>query len=368
MDNMHARSKHILIICSRLDLPGGTERAIVNIANLFSSKGNKVSLLILDETDKLFFPLEKSVSVHNYKLNFGITDKGNMLTRKIAFLNHLRILKKKLKALTPDVIIATEYPFTIAAGTIVKTNQIKIFSWEHHHFYWLKRNRFWSFLHKKIYPRVDSIVTLNKTEQRLFLNYGCKAVVIPNFVEAQTKANADSSTLLTVGWLNLRKGVDMVPSIAEKVFSKHPNWKWNIIGSATKEIDLQKLLNEKNLSDKIKIIEPVSPDISKAYKQTSVYIMTSRFECFPMVLLEAISFGVPCVSFDCPTGPADIIQNEIDGILVENQNIEAMVNAIIELISDEEKRKQMGANAFESSKRFSPETVYQLWERLFHAE
>jgi glycosyltransferase involved in cell wall biosynthesis len=365
---MNSKAKHIAILCSRLDLPGGTERAIVNLANLFSSAGNKVSILILDETDKLFFPLNNSVSIYNDNLNFGITNKGNKLTRKMGFFNHLRILKRKLNELSPDAVIATEYPFTIAARTVIKNKGIKLFSWEHHHFYWIKRNKFWNLLHKKIYPAINAVVTLNKTEQKLFLDYGCHAVVIPNFVEHQPRADLNFNFLLTVGWLNHRKGVDLISSIAEKIFEKYPNWKWTVIGSSTEEIDLKKLVREKNLSDKIRIIEPVSPDIGEAYQQTSIYVMTSRFECFPMVLLEAMSFGVPCVSFNCPTGPADIIENGIDGILVENENAEAMANAIIGLMGDEEKRKRMSSNAYENVKRFSPEIVYQQWERLFNAE
>jgi len=355
--------RHILILCSRLDLPGGIERAITNTASLFASKGNKVSILILDETDKLFFRINSSISIYTEQLSFGITGKGNKISRKVSLFNQLRVLKKKINGLAPDIIITTEYHFTIAAALVIKN--LPIFSWEHHHFHWLKRNRFWNFLHKKMYPKINAVVTLNKTEERLFMDYGCKTVVIPNFVEQQAKVQLNNHLLLSIGWLNWRKGVTLIPLIAEKVFEKHPDWKWNIIGSGEKKAELEKYLVEKCLSEKIKIIEPVSGDISEEYKQASIYVMTSRFECFPMVLLEAMSLGVPCISFDCPTGPSDIIQNGIDGRLVEKENVSAMANAIIELIENEEKRKKMGANAFENVRRFSPDHIYKLWENLF---
>ena len=325
-----------------------------------------MSIFILDNTDKSFFPINNSVSVCHYQLSFGIGKNGNVLTRKIALFKHIHILKKKIVELSPDLIIGTEYHFTIVAGLAMQDTKIPVFGWEHHHFHWIKRNRFWNFLHRKIYPRINAVVTLNETEKQLFINYGCKAVVIPNFISQQTKAQLDNPVLLSVGWLNWRKGIDLIPAIAKKVFEKYPAWRWNIIGSGENKNELEKSLIEKQLNNNVRVIEPVSGNISEEYKQVSIYVMTSRFECFPMVLLEAMSFGVPCISFDCSTGPGYIIKNGIDGILIENENINAIADAIIELIKNEEKRKQLGANAFENIKRFSPETVYQLWERLFN--
>jgi len=351
--------RHIVILCSRLDFSAGIERAIVNTANLFSSWGNKVSVLILDKTANSFFPLDKPVAVHSCEVDFGIRSNGNPIKNKIAFLKHLRILKRRLSELSPDIIVSTEYPFSIAARIVLKKN-MKLYSWEHHHFYHLKRSRFWQTLFKRYYSKINTIVCLNEDEAKLFQQIGCTTFVIPNFTSfiLNQKSTLDQKQILTIGWFTKTKGIDLIPEIAEKVFKKHPDWKWKIIGQGKETNSLKGVSN-------LEVSEPVST-IEEEYLRSSIYVLPSRFECFPMVLLEAMSIGVPCIAFDCPTGPRHIINHNEDGILVEKEDIDAMASAIIELIENFEKRKQLGANASKNIKRFAPETVYQLWERLFN--
>jgi glycosyltransferase involved in cell wall biosynthesis len=355
------KKRHIVIICSRLDQPGGIERAIANTANLFAQKGNAVTVLILDETESIFFQLDPEISISHAHLHFGITPNGNVLTRKLAFFRHITLLKKKLNSFSPDVVIATENVFAIATGMVMKNTEAKIFSWEHHHFHHLDKSRFWKALFNKYYPSVDKVVCLNPEEAGLFENMGCKTTVIPNFVSkySVSPASLDKQQILTIGWLSQTKGTDLIPAIAKKIFARHPQWKWKIIGRGNA------ISTSKNKLPNIEINEPVSPDIDAEYNSSSIYVLPSRFECFPMVLLEAMSHGLPCIAFDCPTGPKYIIENNEDGMLIPPGNIDAMADAIIELIEEEGKRKRMGLNAFEKSKRFSAEKAYVLWEELF---
>lgn len=319
-----------------------------------------MSVLILDETYEVIFPLHTKVSIHSLPLHFGIIDKGTIISKKINFVRHVRILKKKIKQLKADIVISSEYPFTIAAQLALKSEKIPLFSWEHHHFHHLKKSRFWQLLFKKSYPKINGVVCLNDDESKLFQEIGCKTFVIPNFtpIASTEKAGLDQKQLLTIGWFTKTKGIDLIPGIAEKIFNKYPDWKWKIIGQGEEAHGLKNILN-------VELRKPVL-NIEEQYLNSSIYILPSRFECFPMVLLEAMSFGVPCIAFDCPTGPRHIIKNGEDGILIEKENTETMANAIIGLIENSEKRKRLGANAFENIKRFSPENVYQLWERLFN--
>jgi glycosyltransferase involved in cell wall biosynthesis len=358
--------KSVAIVCSRLDLQGGIERASVNLAHLFLNNGHKVSIIILDCTAKLFYTVDERITIVQENLHFGITQTGNMATRKIAFLHHIVKLRKIYKGLRPDYIISTEYSLTVPTVFAAKDLSSKLIGWEHHHFYWMQKNKFWSLLFRYAYPKLDKVVNQNKAEKKLFENIGCKAVAIP-YVTPQQKITAplDNKVILSIGWLIKRKGVDLIPEIAEKIFKQFPNWSWKIIGEGEEYTSLKEELEKRGIEKNIVIQKPGSPAIEKEYLNASVFVLLSRFECLPLVLLEATSFGVPCIAFDCSTGPAFIINDKVDGLLIEQDNTDAMAEAIISLISNNEKRKMYGEAAHQNNARFSPENVYARWEELF---
>lgn len=359
----------VVFLSSGLNFPGGTERAIVNTANLLQQQGHNVRLLVFDKTDDSFFPIHKDIAVWKADLHFGVIETSNVLTRKMTFVRHVLQLKKMLQTIAAPVIISTDYVFTIAARLALKKNDFKIYSWEHHHFYGLKKNRFWSFLFNNVYPKINGVICLNSREAALYESIGCNTITIPNFIQrAPQQAQLFQNSILTIGRLSKAKGSDLIPEIAEAVFKKFPDWSWKIIGEGEEHEVLKKLICERKGESQIEIIKPTTPDISNDYLNASIYVMLSRYECFPMVLLEAMSFGVPCISFDCPTGPAHIIQNGIDGILVEPENKSAMIEAISRLIEAEEDRKRMGTAAYENIARFAPERLYALWKQLLNSE
>lgn len=357
-------NQHIVFLCSRLDIPGGIERATVNTANLLASHGYRVTLLVLDSYPNIFYPLVSTVAVEQATLHFGITESGNAVLRKQNFLTHILQLKKILKRLQPDTLLCTEYPFAVAAFFAADKKRVKVMAWEHHHFYGLKRNRFWQALYTFVYPRLQKVVCLNAAEAQLFAASGCRTVVLPNYISPSTKAALNKPNLLTIGWLTKSKGVDLIPAIAELVFQQFPHWHWTLIGTGPEEASLLAAIAAKGFETNLSVVHPSSPNMQAYYEKTSVYVMTSRFECLPMVLLEAMSHGIPCVAFDCPTGPAFVIQPKKNGLLVEENNTHAMAAAIVQLIQNAEERNTLGANAYESIARFSPDSVFALWQAL----
>jgi glycosyltransferase involved in cell wall biosynthesis len=359
--------KHIAILCSRLDLPGGIERAIVNTSNLFAEKNLKVLLIVLDETINSFYPLHPSVQIIQHPLSFGITRDGNIITRKIRLLTDVLKLRKLLHKTSPDIIIATEYPYAAALVLTGAGKRSKIVSWEHHHFFELKRNVFWQKVFNLTYPRLDVVICLNNDEKLLFGKINRNTTVIPNFISKMQNPSAlENKKILTVARLAHVKGIDLLISAAKIVFQRHPDWHWKVIGGDGNNLEIQQVIREAGLKDHLSIQKPAGHDINDEYQNASMYVMTSRHECLPMTLLEAQANGLPCIAFDCETGPRHIIIQHETGILVQKENTSELAEAISILIESGELRKKMGKSAYTKIHRFTPEHVYKLWSRIIY--
>ncbi len=358
---MSVKKKKILIACSRLDLPGGIERAVINTANLFASKSHLVTLIILDETVESFYPIDPAIIIIQQPLSFGITAKGNIISRKIRLLADVLKLRRLLRSLNADIVIASEYPFVVAAILAGAKKSSKVVSWEHHHYYELQRNVFWNKVFKLTYPRLDAIVCLNDDENKLFDSINHQTIVIPNFIEPSPPSLLTNKIILTVGRLTAIKGTDLLLQTAKQVLNKYPDWQWKLIGDGDMKERVLQFIEKENLCNKLILELPVDHNLQNEYKNASIYIMTSRNECFPMTLLEAQSAGLPCIAFDCESGPRHIIKNNETGLLVEKENYLQLANAIYSLIENDITRIEMGKMARQNIQRFSAEKIYQLW-------
>ena len=149
-----------------------------------------------------------------------------------------------------------------------------------------------------------------------------------------------------------------------EVHKRHSDWIINIFGSGEYEERVRKQITEYGLQDVV-IMKNPTDHIMEEYLKSSIYVMSSVFEGFAMVLLEAMACGIPCVSFDCPYGPRNVIKNGEDGFLVEYLNSNALAEKICKLIEDKDLRKQMGQNGRRNVMRFSRETIMPQWISLF---
>lgn len=340
----------------------------MNLANLLQENGHRVTLLVCDDTEECFYPLHPTISIIQKKLSFGITPDGNVVTRKLKFLTDVIKLRKAILQIKPDVVIATEYPFSIAAVLSRTGGKMKLVSWEHHHFHELSKSRFWQQLFNKVYPALHSIVTLNADEAKAFHPFNKNIVTIPNHVESpETIGLKRKQRILTIGRLTEVKGIDLLLPIAKEVLKKHPDWEWKIIGDGDLKPMVEEYILEHQLEDQLIVQVPAGHDINSEYQQAAFYVMTSRNECLPMTLLEALSNGLPCLAFDCETGPRHIIQQGINGWLVPMSNSEAMIDRIEDWVCDAVALQEISLNTKTSIEQFSATEVYQRWHQLFRA-
>jgi len=172
--------------------------------------------------------------------------------------------------------------------------------------------------------------------------------------------------IVAVGNLNRyhHKGFDNLIEIAARLLPHHPDWKINLVGGGEEGAAwLKKKINEKGLQSQF-IFSGWQNNMREMLDEIEIFVLSSRYEGLPMVLIEAMSLGVPCVAYDCISGPSDVIQNEVTGLLVENQNIDAMVSALDRLMREEALRSEFRRKAPLSMQKFSISVIGKKWEQL----
>ncbi|MBK9568925.1 MAG: glycosyltransferase [Chitinophagaceae bacterium] len=186
----------------------------------------------------------------------------------------------------------------------------------------MKKNLFWEKVFRLTYPKLDAVVCLNEDEKLLFGRVNKNPVVIPNFISGTgIISSIPGKIILTVARLTAVKGIDLLLQTAKIVLRKHPDWRWKVIGDGDMKEEFIRFIEEEGLQNKLIHQPPVNHNIISEYQGASIYVMTSRNECFPMTLLEAMSVGLPCISVDCETGPREHNFNNEDGFLVEKENL-----------------------------------------------
>ena len=175
----------------------------------------------------------------------------------------------------------------------------------------------------------------------------------------------ESNILLAVGRLENQKGFDLLLQAWKKAFPSVSNWTLHIVGSGSLKERLIKQAEMLGIKASV-IFKEATMDIAKVYQQASCLVMSSRFEGLPMVLIEAKMAGLPCVSFDCPNGPAEVIRDGIDGYLVPAEDVDTLASRLIDLLNDRNMLKKMGKLAYKDAcRRFSTQAIEEKWRSLF---
>ncbi|EAL3611861.1 glycosyltransferase family 4 protein [Campylobacter coli] len=221
---------------------------------------------------------------------------------------------------------------------------------------------------KMIFNRFDTIIILSSRELEKWKKWHKNIQVIPNFLPFISPKESDLSqkVVLSVGRFTQEKGFFRLIDIWEMVQKneKFKEWKLHIIGDGILKEKIQDKIKIKNLEKSI-ILKPFTREIEKEYLKASIYVMTSHFEGFGMVLAESASYTIPSIAFDINTGPSDIIDNKKSGFLIEDGNLQEFANKLKILMQDESLREKFGKNAKEKvQKEFSKEVIMKKWNKI----
>ena len=381
--NTHRESMHILYIYPEITIKGGADKVIVEKANYFVNHGYDVTIVTEAQMGrKLSFSLDEKVKHIDMGIDFNRQYSLHGLQRLMTYWSMLREYKKRLKKTLikerPDIVItimgrSIDFITDIHDGSIkvgevhsVKSNVRSLNVMErkgglHRIVAQLMR---WH-VNGKV-SRLDAMVLLTQQDADSWTE-AKQTFVIPNAVPhfPEQCSTLDNKQVLMVARYNDAKGYEYMVEAWQSVHERHPDWILNVYGSGELHDEVVRWIQERGLSGSIILHDPVD-NIMDKYLESSIFVMSSRYEAFPMVLLEAMACGVPCVSFDCPYGPRNIIRNGEDGILVDYLNSQALADSICQLIENEPLRKKFGVKARQNIQRFSQDAVMHQWDKLFN--
>ena len=355
---------NVCFLSGDMSRTGGTERVLSIIANELSKKDDKFNIHILsitNESNSSYFALNKNIKTERILQSKDVNFKKH-------YFQVIKGIRQYIKKNKIDILIDVEVIaslFSIPAALFTKT---RLIAWEHFNFYEDNGSSLRVFSRKLISRFSDYIITLTEQDKMNYLNnlnIKGKIDFIYNPIENGDSTNCDikAKQLISVGRLTYQKGFDMLCEVAKEVLKDNPEWKWIILGDGEDKEKLESKIKEYNLQGKLILKGKVS-NVEDYYKNSSLYVMTSRFEGLPMTLLEAKSYKLPIVSFNCLTGPSEIVRNNINGFLIETGNVAAMVNKIGILLSDINKREDFSNKSNLDIEKFKLKPIVDKWENI----
>ena len=370
---MKERELSILFFLNSLSL-GGAERATVNLANYWAGKNWEVTIVTLDSKSLDFYEIHPSIK----RIALDISgNSSNCINAIFKNIYRIFVLRRLLKQIKPDIALAmmSTANILLALASIYLKKIITVGS-ERTFPPKVPLGRIWESLRTTFYNCLSVVVALNQ-ESALWLAQNTKSRkinIIPNSISfplPSTEPHIDISIipkgkkkLISVGRLSEEKQFDILISVFQKLIFDFPDWVLVILGEGNIRYQLEKQIKSLKIENHV-FLPGNTGNIGEWYASADIYVLTSRYEGFPNSLVEAMAYGLPVISFDCDTGPRNIIRNGIDGLLVQAENVDELVKALQRLMKNENLRKRFSKRATEVRERYSQEKILCMWEELF---
>ena len=381
---MNDKPSKIVYCTPALYLAGGVERVLTLKANYFAEHfGYDITIILTDGKGKPFaYPLSDKIKVVNLDINFEELWTCSFIKKIFVYLKKQRVYKRKLTEelmrIRPDItdsLLRREINFiTDIKDGSKKIGELHTSRQNNRSFKDNEINivkalfaKYWNWSLVRKLRKLDKFVVLTNEDKEGWTELD-NVVAIPNPVSFTAKAQSTltSKRVLAVGRYDYVKGFDRLLKAWAMVASKHPDWTMAIYGDGDKS-PYEQLRQQLGLDAARCQLNGVTTNIQDEYLASAMYVVTSRYEGLSMAMLEAISCGLPLVAFACPCGPRDVVDDGVNGFLVENGNVSQLAEKIIYMIEHPEERARMGQKAKLKSEQYKIENLAQVWKRLFES-
>lgn len=346
----------ILYLVNGIRGSGGLERVLTQKASFLAEEyGHSVRILVLNETPgRPFYSISPAVEIE-YFVAAG---------RGLGYLKaYVRGVRHALREFQPDVLSVCDDGMKAVLLPALLGRPRPPMVYERHASIRLSTSWWKRWIMRRLAPGFDRVVALTSAGASEWP--GARVDVIPNarppFEDAM--ASTRLAQVLCVGSLSWNKGHDLLIEAWARIAARHPEWSVHVYGKGEPSVYLAQA-DALGVGSRIQFHPPV-PDIESKYREAGMLVLPSRSEGFGMVLIEAMSCGLPCIAFDCPTGPGDILSHGKDGWLVPAQDVGALASAMEQLIEDRALRESLGQAGLQTAGKFDIHEIGPRWHTLF---
>lgn len=379
---MALRQYKIVYCTPALYMAGGVERVLTLKANYFAEHfGYDITIILTEGKGKtLFYPLSDNVKVVNLNIGFEELWTCSFFKKVFVYLKKQylfkKLLKQELMRIRPDITISLlrrEINFLTSINDGSKkigelhVNRANFRNFEQGETNFFKNlfAKFWMRNLVSKLKRLDKFVVLTEEDRRNWTELD-DTVVIPDPLSFSPSfcSPLTAKRVISVGRYVYQKGYDLLIQAWAMIEKKCPDWSLVIIGQGDR-VKYEALIDDLHIDRSRCLLMGPTERIQDEFINSSLLVMSSRFEGFGMVLVEAMSCGLPVVSFDCPCGPKDIINDGVDGLLIPTGNVLKLSEGLLLLMNDELLRTKMGKSARKHVERFNIDSIGQKWKQLF---